>query len=132
MFVPIAILVCNALASSRFDPNFSLSSSSTWRPLPHVDRREAITGGAGFVSAASFISGKSVHAISTTNERSVASIESNVIIPVWPSWGGGRVVPVSLGGPQQDPFLLLAHHKHWFDPRDPLRKPFQVSIAMFL
>ena len=72
---------------------------------------------------------KRAYAISTTgsDERSVASIESNVVIPVWPSWGGGRVVPVSLGGPQQDPFLLLAHHKHWFDPRDPLRKPFQVS-----
>lgn len=77
---------------------------------------------------------KRVYAISTTgsDERSVALIESNVVIPVWPSWGGGRVVPVSLGGPQQDPFLLLAHHKHWFDPRDPLRKPFQVStVALY-
>jgi quercetin 2,3-dioxygenase len=48
-------------------------------------------------------------------------------IPVWPSWAGGRVVPVSLGGALQDPFLLLAHHKHWFDPRDPLRGPFQQA-----
>lgn len=35
-------------------------------------------------------------------------------------------VPVSLGGPLHDPFLLLAHHKHWFDPRDPLRGPFKA------
>jgi hypothetical protein len=35
------------------------------------------------------------------------------------------VVPISLGGTLQDPFLLLAHHKHWFDPRDPLREPFK-------
>jgi hypothetical protein len=35
------------------------------------------------------------------------------------------VVPISLGGALQDPFLLLAHHKHWFDPRDPLREPFK-------
>jgi redox-sensitive bicupin YhaK (pirin superfamily) len=33
------------------------------------------------------------------------------------------VVPVST---LQDPFLLLAHHKHWFDPRDPLRGPFKA------
>lgn len=26
----------------------------------------------------------------------------------------------------QDPFLLLAHHDHWFDPRDPLREPFKA------
>jgi redox-sensitive bicupin YhaK (pirin superfamily) len=33
---------------------------------------------------------------------------------------------VSLGDPLQEPFLLLAHHDHWFDPRDPLRKPFKA------
>jgi len=57
--------------------------------------------------------------------RSISSIESNIAIPVWPTWGGGKVVPVSLGGKMQDPFLLLAHHDHWFDPKDPLREPFK-------
>ena len=49
--------------------------------------------------------------------RSVISVDSNLAIPVWPTWGGGRVVPVSIEGQLQEPFLLLAHHKHWFDPR---------------
>lgn len=31
-----------------------------------------------------------------------------------------------MGGPLHDPFLLLAHHKHWFDPQDPLRGPFKA------
>jgi quercetin 2,3-dioxygenase len=59
--------------------------------------------------------------------RSVVAVDSHVAIPVWPSWAGGRVVPVSLGNALQDPFLLLAHHKHWFDPRDPLRGPFKQA-----
>lgn len=63
--------------------------------------------------------------------RSVISLESNPAIPVWPTWGFlagkvGKVVPVSLGNQLQDPFLLLAHHDHWFDPRDPLRGPFKA------
>lgn len=119
----------SALVSSHSD------SSSSWRPLPHVGRREAIVGGAGVLTATSsgvFGNSKNMHRIafaatsSRNDERSVASVDSSIVIPLWPTWGGGRVVPVSLGGPQQDPFLLLAHHKHWFDPRDPLRKPFQV------
>eukprot|EP00586_Coscinodiscus_wailesii_P001186 CAMPEP_0172485558 /NCGR_PEP_ID=MMETSP1066-20121228/13628_1 /TAXON_ID=671091 /ORGANISM="Coscinodiscus wailesii, Strain CCMP2513" /LENGTH=334 /DNA_ID=CAMNT_0013250887 /DNA_START=337 /DNA_END=1342 /DNA_ORIENTATION=+ len=35
---------------------------------------------------------------------------------------GGKVTPIST---LQDPFLLLAHHDHWFDPRDPFREPFK-------
>ena len=31
-----------------------------------------------------------------------------------------------MGLPNADPFLLVAHHKHWFDPRDPLRGPFRA------
>jgi len=58
--------------------------------------------------------------------RSVVSAEKHPSIPVWPTWGGGSVVPVPLGAPLQDPFLLLAHHDHWFDPRDPLRGPFRA------
>ena len=68
--------------------------------------------------------------------RSVYNVQSHGSIPVWPSWGGGRVIPINFmgGGDTEtevqsailhDPFLLLAHHDHWFDPNDPLRKPFQ-------
>ncbi|CAB9502249.1 expressed unknown protein [Seminavis robusta] len=62
--------------------------------------------------------------------RSVIAVNSHLSIPVWPWWAGGRVVPVSLGGPLQDPFLLLAHQKHWFDPKDPLRQPFQQVASI--
>mmetsp|Transcript_20916 Transcript_20916/g.51408 ORF Transcript_20916/g.51408 Transcript_20916/m.51408 type:complete len:384 (+) Transcript_20916:59-1210(+) len=58
--------------------------------------------------------------------RSVASIDPHPAIPVWPTWGGGKVVPVSFGLETQDPFLLLAHHDHWFHPYDPLRGPFKA------
>ncbi|CAJ1934154.1 unnamed protein product [Cylindrotheca closterium] len=58
--------------------------------------------------------------------RSIASIDPHPAIPVWPTWGGGKVTPVSFGDDLQDPFLLLAHHDHWFDPRDPLRGPFKA------
>lgn len=58
--------------------------------------------------------------------RSVASVDPHPSIPVWPTWGGGKVVPVSFGDDLHDPFLLLAHHDHWFDPRDPLRGPFKA------
>jgi hypothetical protein len=128
-----AMAVCHALQQPE-------SSSSFWRPLPdplEMGRRTMLLGGAaaamasaGTQPAEAFddndnnlnnMSGKSFSSV-----RSVASIGSNVAIPVWPTWGGGRVVPISLGGPDHDPFLLLAHHKHWFDPRDPLRKPFQT------
>lgn len=104
-------------------------SSSAWIPLPHVDRRQAMISTAGLLSSTTTsITNDGIGAIlaasSSNNERSVASVDSHPVIPVWPSWGGGRVVPASLE--RGDPFLLLAHHKHWFDPRDPLRKPFQV------
>jgi len=58
--------------------------------------------------------------------RSIVSIDPHPAIPVWPTWGGGKVIPVSLGSELQDPFLLLAHHDHWFAPWDPLRKPFMA------
>lgn len=117
----MALSVCSALTvnPSRHP------SSSNWMPLPHVDipRRQVLSGGAGLVTS-SFLAGTVAYA-ATDDRRSVASVDSHAVIPVWPSWGGGRVVPISLHS--QDPFLLLAHHKHWFDPRDPLRKPFQVN-----
>ena len=113
-----AALACNALTSQQ--------PSSFWHPLPHIGRRDVLSKSAGLVAASTIMGSVNnpVYAATLSNDgsRSVASIASNIVIPVWPTWGGGRVVPVSLG----DPFLLLAHHKHWFDPRDPLRKPFQV------
>jgi redox-sensitive bicupin YhaK (pirin superfamily) len=129
-----ATAVCHALQQPE-------SSSSSWRPLPdplEMGRRTMLLGTAAAAMASAGT--KPADAFDNSNDnnnnsmagqsfssiRSVASIGSNVAIPVWPTWGGGRVVPVSLGGPDHDPFLLLAHHKHWFDPRDPLRKPFQT------
>jgi redox-sensitive bicupin YhaK (pirin superfamily) len=89
--------------------------------LPHFDRREILVSGAALATATYHN-----NVVSAADEiRSVASIQSHLAIPVWPSWGGGRVVPISLEG--DDPFLLLAHHKHWFDPKDPLRKPFKEA-----
>jgi len=61
-----------------------------------------------------------------TSSRSVVAVDSHAAIPVWPSWAGGRVIPIPLGGAGADPFLLLAHHDHWFDPNDPLRQPFKA------
>jgi len=118
------------------------SSRSAWRPLPHVpDRREILASGAAIATGATAGSGGGgilppvANAAETTaldgqgqrnNIRSVASINSHPVIPVWPSWAGGRVVPVSFSNDNEDPFLLLAHHKHWFDPRDPFREPFKA------
>lgn len=120
-----------------------------WRPLPHVnfnvknleegsaavvagggiERREALATGAGVLASGVLLATSKASAASfdpLTSPRSVVSLESHGSIPVWPSWAGGRVIPISLGGALQDPFLLLAHHDHWFDPRDPLREPFKV------
>lgn len=112
------------------------ASKSVWRPLPHVDRRHVLRGaaviaGTQTVARSNPAMGEPTPALFTVTtstsspQRSVASIDSHLAIPVWPSWGGGRVVPISLGGALEEPFLLLAHHKHWFDPRDPLREPFK-------
>lgn len=101
-------------------------ATPSWVALPHVERREFVSG-AGVAAVTTSLAAPLDASLPAPGEiRTPASIESNPAIPVWPSWGGGRVVPVSLGGPSQDPFLLLAHHKHWFDPRDPLRKPFKA------
>ncbi|KAL9182465.1 hypothetical protein ACHAXT_013117 [Thalassiosira profunda] len=124
--------------------------SSEWRPLPHVhvERRQVLAGAVGGAVLAAG-STPSAHAEDTSGSpaagstpsaraedasgsfysgpRSAISVDSHLAIPVWPSWAGGRVVPISFEGPLQDPFLLLAHHKHWFDPRDPLRGPFKQA-----
>jgi hypothetical protein len=104
-------------------------SSSTWRPLPHFGRRELLVSGAALATATVTYPNNGVASAANNagTSRSVASIDSHLAIPVWPSWGGGRVVPISLGSEGDDPFLLLAHHKHWFDPKDPLREPFKAA-----
>jgi hypothetical protein len=85
-----------------------------WRPLPHltnipnannvnlVERREALATGAALASGllgantnpASAASSSSFDPL--TSPRSVVSVESHTAIPVWPSWAGGRVIPMSL------------------------------------
>lgn len=111
-----------AAESLSFSPK---DDTTNWRPLPHVERREVLLSPA--VAASTLALSSSSGAIGLPQgRRSVISLESHPAIPVWPTWGGGKVVPVSLGGNLQDPFLLLAHHDHWFDPRDPLRAPFKA------
>ena len=125
MFLPVLLLLLALIGSSS---PFALDPA--WRPLPHVERRGVLTGVAASTLVSTLLFPDASSAADATEgrngARSVESVDSHPVIPVWPSWGGGRVVPVSLGGTHQDPFLLLAHHKHWFDPRDPLRGPFRA------
>ncbi|KAG8471133.1 hypothetical protein KFE25_009554 [Diacronema lutheri] len=41
---------------------------------------------------------------------------------------GGRVAPMSLGGEDADPFVLLVHHRHRFSAWDPLRPLLRLLI----
>lgn len=79
-----------------------------WRPLPHVpdspggfkgvERRQALAT-AGAAVASGLVGGPVASATSfdpLTSPRSVVSVDSHASIPVWPSWAGGRVVPISL------------------------------------
>ena len=97
---------------------------SQWLKLPDINpgtftRRDAATGAA--LTAAAPVAAS---ASQQTASRRAGDIQQWPRIPVWPSWAGGRVIPMGL--PNADPFLLVAHHKHWFDPRDPLRGPFRA------
>ena len=97
---------------------------SQWLKLPDINpgtftRRDAATGAA--LTAAAPVAAS---AAQKTASRRAGDIQQWPRIPVWPSWAGGRVIPMGL--PNADPFLLVAHHKHWFDPRDPLRGPFRA------
>ena len=97
---------------------------SQWLKLPDINpgtftRRDAAAGAA--LTAAAPVAAT---AAQKTASRRAGDIQQWPRIPVWPSWAGGRVIPMGL--PNADPFLLVAHHKHWFDPRDPLRGPFRA------
>ena len=77
-----------------------------WRPLPHispdnasVERRKALATGAAVASGlwgAATAPASAASDDSSASQRSVVAIESHGSIPVWPSWAGGRVVPISM------------------------------------
>ena len=102
--------------------------SQNWLKLPEIDvnpatftfTRRVAAAGAALTAAAPVAASAS----QKTASRRAGDIQQWPRIPVWPSWAGGRVIPMGL--PNADPFLLVAHHKHWFDPRDPLRGPFRA------
>eukprot|EP00587_Corethron_hystrix_P004630 CAMPEP_0113299316 /NCGR_PEP_ID=MMETSP0010_2-20120614/1401_1 /TAXON_ID=216773 ORGANISM="Corethron hystrix, Strain 308" /NCGR_SAMPLE_ID=MMETSP0010_2 /ASSEMBLY_ACC=CAM_ASM_000155 /LENGTH=412 /DNA_ID=CAMNT_0000152529 /DNA_START=279 /DNA_END=1514 /DNA_ORIENTATION=- /assembly_acc=CAM_ASM_000155 len=121
------LFVLATLLLFRFSFSFSPKEETSWRPLPHVGRRDVLLSPIVPTLALSSSPAKAGVTGRPEGRRSVIEIGSNPAIPVWPTWGGGKVVPVSLGGAFQDPFLLLAHHDHWFDPRDPLRDPFKAA-----
>jgi hypothetical protein len=82
----IVIVGCHALTQQE---------SSSWLPLPHFARREMLLGGAAALAAATTTNlpaAGATTALATSGSRSIVSIDSNLVIPVWPSWGGGRVV----------------------------------------
>ena len=100
-------------------------SQKNWLSLPDINpgtftRRDVASGAAVSAVAAPVAASAS----QKTASRRAGDIQQWPRIPVWPSWAGGRVIPMGL--PNADPFLLVAHHKHWFDPRDPLRGPFRA------
>ena len=105
-------------------------SQKNWLKLPDIDlnlspgtftRRDAATATGAALTAAAPVAAS---ASQKTASRRAGDVQQWPRIPVWPSWAGGRVIPMGL--PNADPFLLVAHHKHWFDPRDPLRGPFRA------
>ena len=104
---------------------------SQWLKLPDIDlnpgtftRRDAASAAAAVSAGAAASPAAASGASKTASSRRAGDIQQWPRIPVWPSWAGGRVIPMGL--PNADPFLLVAHHKHWFDPRDPLRGPFRA------
>lgn len=85
LLLAIAIVGCHALTQQE---------SSLWHPLPHFARREILLGGAATLATATTTKLPAAGAteLATSASRSIFSIDSNLAIPVWPSWGGGRVV----------------------------------------
>ena len=116
LFLPLALLAKAAALSQQ-----------NWLKLPDVNpgtftRRDAASAAA--VSAAATPVAATAASKTASRRAAEAEVQKWPRIPVWPSWAGGRVIPMGL--PNADPFLLVAHHKHWFDPRDPLRGPFRA------
>ena len=99
---------------------------SGWLQLPEFDLNPGTFTRRDAASAAALTAAAPVAASASqkTASRHAGDMQQWPRIPVWPSWAGGRVIPMGL--PNADPFLLVAHHKHWFDPRDPLRGPFRA------
>ena len=94
-----------------------------WRSLPHTIGHQQLLAVAGLVSVHLPLQ----YAVAADRKpRTALAVDEWPAIPVWPSWGGGRVVPMSFDPSVADPFLLLAHHKHSLSPGDPLRGPFKA------
>ena len=88
-----------------------------WRRLPDVERRSALSVVMGAFTPAWGKWGVQRASAATASDpfdpraRTATTIDSWPKIPVWPSWAGGRVIPMSLSPQRADPFLLVAHHK---------------------
>ena len=94
-----------------------------WHSLPHVVGRQKLLTVAGLAAVHLPLQ----HAVAADRKpRTALTVDEWPAIPVWPTWGGGRVIPMSFDPSLADPFLLLAHHKHSFSPGDPLRGPFKA------
>lgn len=85
LLLATAIVGCHALTQQ---------DASLWHPLPHFPRREILLGGAAVLATATTtkLPAAGGSELATSGSRSIFSIDSNLAIPVWPSWGGGRVV----------------------------------------
>ena len=94
-----------------------------WHSLPHVIGRQQLLAVAG-LAAVHLPLQRAVAA--DRKPRTALTVDEWLAIPVWPTWGGGRVIPMSFDPSLADPFILLAHHKHSFSPGDPLRGPFKA------
>ena len=100
LIVPV-LLILVAVAITDSCHALIQQETSTWHPLPHFARRDMLLGGAAAAALATatttnLLGIESARAaamdLSNSGLHSIASIDSNLVIPVWPSWGGGRVV----------------------------------------
>lgn len=110
-------------AESRRSARLAGMHETRWHSLPHVIGRQQLLAVAG-LAAVHLPLQRAVAA--DRKARTALTVDEWLAIPVWPTWGGGRVIPMSFDPSLADPFLLLAHHKHSFSPGDPLRGPFKA------
>jgi hypothetical protein len=97
MIIPmLSLLAAVAIVDSCHALIIQQETSSSWHPLPHFFARRDMLAAAALASATTTnllgIESSRAMDLSNTGPRSIASIASNLAIPVWPSWGGGRVV----------------------------------------